>query len=112
MNTGSIEIGSGPGPSERFDSTSIATIDLRGEPEFRSRIPGSLCAGNKILSTVGLIKAYGADRSASAKSRLLTTALVGATTVDVETGLDWVEGDQLHFAPTAMQHTHSDYLEV
>ena len=75
VNAGTIEIGDGPDSNDRFDPTSVATIDLRGEPEFRSRIPGALCAGNKILSTVGKITAYGAIRSE--KSRLIVSAIAG-----------------------------------
>lgn len=30
----------------------------------------------------------------------------------VEDGLDWVEGDEIYLAPTAMQHDHSEYRKI
>ena len=52
---------------------------------------GTIAAGNKVLATVGTVKMYGKSRSR--QSRLTATALSGATTINVATGLDWTAGD-------------------
>jgi hypothetical protein len=71
---------------------------------------GTISAGNKVLATVGTVKMYGKSRSS--QSRLTATALAGATTISVATGLDWGAGDKLHIAPTATQFGHSDYKTI
>jgi hypothetical protein len=71
---------------------------------------GTISAGNKVLATVGTVKMYGKSRSR--QSRLTEPVLKGATTINVATGLDWVTGDKLHIAPTAMQFDHSDYKTI
>jgi hypothetical protein len=45
-------------------------------------------------------------------SRLTQTAYPGNSTVYVETGLDWVSGDKLAFAPTSLRYNDSDYAIV
>ena len=45
-------------------------------------------------------------------SRLKAIVNPGENTATVDSGLDWKEGDRLYFAPTALQHTHSDYLTI
>ena len=42
----------------------------------------------------------------------MDTVNPGSSTARVETQLDWQSGDQLYFAPTAMQATHSDYATI
>ena len=71
---------------------------------------GTISAGNKVLATVGTVKMYGKSRSN--QSRLTATALAGATTINVGTGLDWTAGDQIYIAPTALQYHHSDYRTI
>ena len=45
-------------------------------------------------------------------SRLLGVVEKGANTATVASGLNWQAGDELYFAPTAMQENHSDYLTI
>jgi len=42
----------------------------------------------------------------------MATVNPGTNTAKVKTQLDWQSGDQLYFAPTAMQATHSDYATI
>jgi hypothetical protein len=53
-----------------------------------------------LIANVGDLKFYGVPRSNM--SRLLAVADKGTTSVTVEPNLDWVAGDQLGFAPTAI----------
>ena len=52
---------------------------------------GATQQGNKLIANVGELKFYGKARSNM--SRLMAVANKGATTVTVETNLDWVAGD-------------------
>jgi len=73
-------------------------------------LSGTVSAGNKILATVGDVKFYGASRDRW--TRLTSPVYKGNTKIYVEAGLDWIEGDQIYLAPTAMQHDHSDYSTI
>ena len=57
--------------------------------------------GNKVLVNNGKVKLFGAsrDRMSRLTAPVMPTASDG---IFVETGLDWVQGDKLYFAPTAM----------
>jgi len=59
---------------------------------------GSIETGNKLLLNTNKVLLYGKPRSRA--SRLRVPVFNGKTTTIVETGLDWVAGDQLYFAPT------------
>ena len=37
---------------------------------------------------------------------------MGDTQIVVEPDLDWVVGDQIYLAPTALQYDHSDYVTI
>ena len=81
--------------------TKNAKITLWGD--FNSSVltmSGATQQGNKLIANVGELKFYGKKRSNM--SRLLAVANKGATTVTVEPNLDWVAGDQLGFAATAI----------
>ena len=71
---------------------------------------GAVEAGNKVLVNVGLVEFFGKQRSRW--SRLLATVLKDERSAMIEPYLDWQAGDQLYFAPTAMQADHSDYLTI
>lgn len=73
-------------------------------------MPGAAEAGNKMIANVGTVRMFGTDRSRIA--RLTAECQKGATSCTVATGLDWVAGDKLGFAPTATQHTHYEIVEV
>jgi hypothetical protein len=67
-------------------------------------------AGNKLIANNGEVKMYGLPRSRM--SRLLAEAQKGATTVTVETGLDWVAGDMLGFAATGLKHKEAESATI
>ena len=71
---------------------------------------GTVSAGNKILATTGDVFFYGKKRSLH--TRLIAPVYKGFTEILVEPYLDWVEGDQIYLAPTALQHTHSEYRTI
>lgn len=45
-------------------------------------------------------------------SRLTQTANIGDSSIYVETGLDWVAGDRIGLAPTAMVFNDTDYAVI
>lgn len=67
-------------------------------------------AGNKLIANNGEIRMYGKSRSRM--SRLLAEAQKGDQSVTVETGLDWVAGDQLGFAPTGLKHLEAETATI
>ena len=70
----------------------------------------SVSAYNKVLANTGTVEIYGVERSRD--SRLLLPVNKGDTQLYLEPGLDWVAGDQIYLAPTAMQQDHSDYATL
>lgn len=84
---GKFTIGSATDPF-----TKQAKITLWGD--YNSSVltmSGATQQGNKLIANVGELKFYGKARSNM--SRLIAVANKGATTVTVETNLDWVAGD-------------------
>ena len=73
-------------------------------------LSGTVSAGNKILATTGDVFFYGKKRSQH--TRLIMPAYKGQQEILVEAGLDWVAGDWIYIAPTALQHTHSEYRTI
>lgn len=71
---------------------------------------GSFETGNKLLLNTANMKFFGKPRDRA--SRLLAPVYNGASTVLVDTDLDWVAGDRLYFAPTNLQWTHSEYRTI
>jgi hypothetical protein len=91
--------------------TKIAKITLYGEQDAETIVmDGAVEAGNKVIANMGLFQAHGAQRSQF--SRLKRSVNEREKEALVETGLDWVAGDQLYFAPTTVNWKHSDYLEI
>lgn len=87
--------------SEAAPYTKKAKITLWGD--FNSAVltmSGATQQGNKLIANVGDLKFYGVKRSGM--SRLQAVANKGATTVYVDPNLDWVAGDELGFAATAI----------
>jgi hypothetical protein len=64
-------------------------------------IDGLIEAGNKALINTGTVKFYGMDRN-KGMSRLTEVVKKDTNIAYVEEDLDWKEGDELYFAPTAM----------
>ena len=67
-------------------------------------------AGNKILANTGIMKIYGQPRII--RSRLLQTALSGASTIFVEAGLSWAANDILALPSTTMKWFEKDLVKV
>ena len=63
-----------------------------------------------MLANLGLVSLWGKPRDRI--SRLRQPCSWGNKTALVSSGLDWVAGDRLYLAPTAIQHTHSDYVNI
>lgn len=88
-----------------------AKITLHGERHEQTVImSGSVTTGNKLLFNTGLVSFHGKPRSR--ESRLRTSIYKGRTETMVSVDLDWVKGDQLYFAPTNHQWTHSEYKTI
>lgn len=88
-----------------------AQITLYGERHEATEVmSGSIETGNKLLLNTGLMKFHGKPRDRA--SRLRTPVFKGQSKIMVDEGLDWVQGDQLYFAPTNHQWEHSDYATV
>jgi len=88
-----------------------AEITLYGNRKEASLVmTGSFETGNKLLLNTGLVKFFGKPRDRH--TRLQTSVYKDFDTATVETGLDWVTGDQLYFAPTNHQWQHSEYRTV
>jgi hypothetical protein len=103
---GKFEIGKSNVPYTR-----TAKITLYGEETADTiTMDGATEAGNKLIANNGEVKFYGSSRSREA--RLFEPAAKGATTVKVNTGLDWKTDDEIAFAPTALQHLHLDLAVV
>ena len=97
--------------SEENPFTNKATITLFGEQKDETILmDGAVEAGNKVLANVGDVRFFGVDRSRMA--RLKAPAAVGSLYIIVETGLDWVAGDQIYLAPTGYDYLASDYATV
>lgn len=97
---GKFNIGSAGTPFARK-----ATITLHGD-QNSDIITMDTEQNTKSISNIGIMGFYGKPRSLM--GRLLAEAQKGATALKVTTGLDWVAGDVLGFAPTAVQHLHSE----
>ena len=86
-------------------------ITLYGDQDSETLVVSpSITAGNKVLANTGVLEIYGKERSRAARLQLPVNA--GDTTLYLDNGLDWVAGDKIYLAPTAMQHDHSDYAEI
>jgi hypothetical protein len=66
--------------------------------------------GNKVFVNTGQVKWYGAERDGM--TMLMGSVEPGEQSATVATGLDWVAGDELFFAPTGFQQFNVDYLTV
>ncbi len=57
-----------------------------------------------------MVKFYGKKRDRM--TRLLANADAGATTITVDSTLDWVVGDELYIAPSTIQMDYSEYKTI
>ena len=97
--------------TEAIPQESAAKITLWGDRADEAvKMSGTVEAGNKMISNTNLVSMYGTPRSRMA--RLLQPILSGMDSTLVEQHLDWVAGDKLYFAPTNLQWTHSEYMEI
>jgi hypothetical protein len=64
-------------------------------------------AGNKVISNVGKMEMWGLPRTQAA-TRLMQPALKGATSITVDTGLDWVADDRIALAATSYDSLASE----
>lgn len=88
-----------------------ALITLHGMQDEETLVmSGTVSAGNKIMATVGDIKFYGIPRDQM--TRLILPVYEGDTELYVDPELDWVAGDEIYLAPTALQYDHSDYVTI
>lgn len=70
-----------------------AQITLYGEQQSETIVfDNTIEAGNKVLSNVGYVQMYGTQRERR-MFRLMESAEIGATEIQLEAGLDLVEGD-------------------
>jgi hypothetical protein len=63
-----------------------------------------------MIANLGLVSFHGKPRSRN--SRLRAPVNRGETAALVDSGLDWQAGDRVYLAPTATQHSHSDYMNI
>ena len=76
-----------------------AQITLHGERKEQTLImSGSVVSGNKLIFNTGTVKFFGKTRDRHSRMRI--SVYKGKTEALVSTGLDWVAGDDLYFAPT------------
>ena len=88
-----------------------ARITLYGSrTDAQVKMSGTVEAGNKIIANTNLVEFYGAVRDRM--TRLEAEVYNGYTEMLVGTGLDWVAGDKIYFAPTNMQPYHHEYREI
>ena len=96
VRAGEFLIGSAAKPFERE-----AKITLIGEQDSETLVmSGAIEAGNKVIVNIGKLEFYGKPRSRW--SRLRAAVNKNDAEATVEAGLDWIAGDQLYFAPTAL----------
>ena len=67
-------------------------------------------AGNKMIANTGTVTMVGKDRSRM--TRLTAECQKGSTTCSIGTGLDWVAGEKIGFAPTASQRKHYEWAII
>lgn len=106
VRAGELLIGSEAEPYE-----AEAKITLFGSrTDAQVKMSGTVEAGNKIIANTNLVEFHGKPRSRM--SRLKIPAYKDYSQVQVDTGLDWVAGDEVYFAPTNMQPYHHEYKQV
>jgi hypothetical protein len=74
------------------------------------KLSGTVDGGNKVLGVTNLVKMYGIPRTNML--RLLSPVYKGQSQIIVEAGHDWVAGDEIYLAPTAMQSNAHDYMTI
>ena len=96
VRAGELHIG-----SEEYPFLQKATITLLGGQKSDVLVfAGTVKAGNKVLGVTNVAKMYGVPRTQM--RRLLATVQKGDMKITVDPGHDWVAGDELYLAPTAM----------
>ena len=73
-------------------------------------LSGTVKGGNKILASTNMVKFYGQSRDQMA--RLLETVEEGATTIKVDSTLDWAVGDELFIASSTVQHDYGEFRKI
>ena len=106
VRAGELLIGSADAPYQA--EASITLYGARADAQIK--MSGTVEAGNKIIANTNLVEFYGKPRSRM--TRLLAPVYKDFTEVMVDTGLDWVAGDEIYFAPTNMQPYHHEYKTI
>lgn len=84
-----------------------ANIILHGEKASEQiTYDNAIEAGNKVLANTANVSFVGKPRSRM--SRLIESAYPGATTIKVETGLDWKVGDELALPSSTLRPNDTD----
>jgi hypothetical protein len=93
-----------------INSAKVILVGMQDDPTIV--ISGGIEAGNKVLINSGKVKFYGQERVNSNMTRLTETVFAEQNYAKVASGLNWLSGDKLYFAPTTMQQDQSDYLTI
>lgn len=105
---GEIRIGSQISP---YKNKAIITLKgTRNSPSFA--YSNNVLAGNKILFVSGNFTAYGSLPTTKVQSRLKAKAVKGATTIQLEPGLQWAPGSHIAIAPTSYDPSQHDMVEI
>lgn len=106
VRAGELLIGSEDAPYE-----AEAKITLYGAfADAQVKMSGTVEAGNKVIANTALVEFHGKKRDRM--TRLQSPVYKDFTETLVESGLDWVAGDKIYFAPTNMQTWHHEYKEI
>jgi len=106
VRQGELIVGSEDEPYEGH-----AEIRVYGDPNAETIAPSMMTEfGNKGLFNVNKVHMYGKSRDQ--RARLRSKAYKGDTTIQVDTGLDWVQWDSIALMPTAVQNDHVDYRVI
>ena len=71
---------------------------------------GNVKGGNKILASMNKVAFYGQSRDQM--SRLLETVEEGATTIKVDSTLDWAVGDELYISSSTVQFDYGEFRKI
>ena len=88
-----------------------AQISLYGWRHEQTEImSGSVITGNKVIYNTGTLSMHGLPRDRHSRMRM--SVYKDNTMALVDSGLDWVAGEKVYFAPTNHQWTHSEYKTI
>jgi archaellum component FlaG (FlaF/FlaG flagellin family) len=107
IRAGELHIG-----SKDYPFKNKAIITLHGAKDDRAMVyETNVEAGNKVIANVGKIVMVGTPRIKTL-TRLVKPAQKGSSTIQVETGLDLVEGDKIALAATSFKHDAGEDADI